>query len=32
MTKKIPKDDKNEEEVNKRASKNTRPEAEKGDS
>jgi hypothetical protein len=30
VTKKIPKDDNNEEEVNKRASKNSGPEAEKG--
>jgi hypothetical protein len=32
VTKKIPKDDNNEEEVNKRASKNFRPIAEKGNS
>jgi hypothetical protein len=32
VTKKIPKDDNNEEEVRKRSSKNSGPEAEKGDS
>jgi hypothetical protein len=32
VTKKIPKDDNNEEEVSKRASKNFGPEAKKGDS
>jgi hypothetical protein len=32
LTKKIPKDDNNDEEVSKRASKNSGPETEKGDS